>query len=78
METRRHARRPTKPNRAILKCLEHHKQKLQRFARDKKEAIRTEITRLLAVGFIKEVYHPDWLANPILVRKKNNEGENVR
>jgi len=43
------------------------KQKLRRFARDKKEA------RLLAVGFIKEVYHPDWLANPVLVRKKNNE-----
>ena len=49
------------------------KQKLRRFARDKKEAIRTEITRLLAAGFIKEVYHPDWLANPVLVRKKNNE-----
>ena len=49
------------------------KQKLRRFARDKKEAIRIEITRLLAAGFIKEVYHPDWLANPVLVRKKNNE-----
>jgi len=49
------------------------KQKLRWFARDKKEAIRTEITRLLAVGFIKEVYHPDWLANSVLIRKKNNE-----
>jgi hypothetical protein len=49
------------------------KQKLGRFARDKKEAIRTEVTQLLAAGFIKEVYHPDWLANPVLVRKKNNE-----
>jgi len=49
------------------------KQNLRRFARDKKEAIRTEITRLLAARFIKEVYHPDWLANPVLVRKKNNE-----
>jgi hypothetical protein len=37
---------------------------------DKKEAIRVEITRLLAVGFIKEVYHLEWLANPVLVRKK--------
>jgi hypothetical protein len=35
------------------------KQKLRRFARDKKEAIMTEITWLLAAGFIKEVYHPD-------------------
>ena len=49
------------------------KQKLQRFARDKKEAISVEVTRLLAAGFIKEVYHPEWLANPVLVRKKNKE-----
>jgi hypothetical protein len=32
-----------------------------------------EVTWLLAAGFIKEVYHPDWLANPVLVCKKNNE-----
>jgi hypothetical protein len=37
------------------------------------EAIRAEVTRLLAARFIKEVYHPDWLANPVLVCKKNNE-----
>jgi hypothetical protein len=49
------------------------KQKLRWFARDKKEAIRAKVTLLLAVGFIKEVYHPVWLANPILVRKNNNE-----
>jgi len=49
------------------------KQKLRRFARDKKEDIRTEVTRLLAAGFIKEVYHSDWLTNLVLVRKKNNE-----
>ena len=24
------------------------------------------------VGFIKEVFHPDWLASPVLVRKENN------
>ena len=35
------------------------KQKLRWFARDKKEAIRVEVTRLLAAGFIKEVYHPE-------------------
>ena len=48
------------------------KQKLCRFALVK-EAIRVEIKRLLAVGFIKEAYHPEWLANPILVQKKNKE-----
>ena len=41
-------------------------QKLHRFAQDKKEAIRAEITRLLATGFIKEVYHLEWLANLVL------------
>ena len=49
------------------------KQKLRRFTLDKKEAIRVEIKWLLAAGFIKEVYHPDRLANPVLVRKKNKE-----
>jgi hypothetical protein len=43
------------------------KQKLRRFAPDKKEAIRVQIKWLLAVGFIKEVYHPEWLANSILI-----------
>jgi hypothetical protein len=38
-----------------------------------KEAIRVEVNRLLAASFIKEVYHPEWLANPVLVRKKNNK-----
>jgi hypothetical protein len=28
---------------------------------------------LLDACFIKEVYHPDWLANPVLVPKKNKE-----
>ena len=49
------------------------KQKLRRFTPDKKEAIWVEINRLLDVRFIKEVYHLDWLASPVLVRKKNKE-----
>ena len=49
------------------------KQKLHRFMPDKKEAIRVEIKQLLATGFIKEVYHSEWLVNPVLVRKKNKE-----
>ena len=49
------------------------KQKLHRFTPDKKEAIRVEIKQLLAAEFIKEVYHPEWLANHVLVQKKNKE-----
>jgi hypothetical protein len=45
------------------------KQKLCRFAKNLKEEIRVEHTKLLAVGFIKKVYHPNWLANPVLVSK---------
>ena len=46
------------------------KQRLRRFAQDRKEAIRDELTKLTTANFIKEVYHPDWLANPVLVKKK--------
>ena len=49
------------------------KQRLQRFSAEKREAIKKELAKLLAAGFIKEVYHPEWLANPILVIKKNNK-----
>ena len=49
------------------------KQRLRRFTQDQKEAIRAEVTRLLATGFIREVTHPDWLANPVIVKKKNSE-----
>jgi hypothetical protein len=57
----------------VSKTAKPIKQKLRRFTRDKKEAIRVEVNQLLAAGFIKEVYHPEWLANLVLVRKKNNE-----
>ena len=35
--------------------------------------IDDEIARLLASGFIMEVLHPDWLANPVLVEKKKDD-----
>lgn len=47
------------------------KQKLQRFAPDRKAVIKKELTKLLAAGFIREILNPDWLANPVLVPKKN-------
>jgi hypothetical protein len=47
------------------------KQKLRRFSQEKKEAIRREIKRLLEAGFVQEVFHPEWVANPVLVPKKN-------
>jgi hypothetical protein len=44
---------------------------LRRFDKEKRKAIGEELARLLAAGFIREVQHPDWLANPVLVKKKN-------
>ena len=49
------------------------KQKLRRFAPDRKEAIQSEIDKLLKAGFIREVDHPEWLANPVMVRKANGK-----
>jgi hypothetical protein len=49
------------------------KQKLRRFDSDKCKAIREEIKKLSSAGFIREVYHPEWLANPVLVKKKNDK-----
>jgi hypothetical protein len=49
------------------------KQRLRRFAHNKREAIKRKTAKLLAVGFIKEVIHLEWVANPVLVKKKNHQ-----
>ena len=53
------------------------KQRLRRFDEEKRRAISEEIAKLLVAGFIKEMYHPEWLASPILVRKRVGNGECV-
>jgi hypothetical protein len=45
------------------------KQRLRRFDEEKHRAIGEELWKLLEVGFIKEVFHPKWLDNPVLVKK---------
>jgi ribonuclease HI len=49
------------------------KQSLCRFDEEKHRAIGEEVHKLMAVGFIKEVFHPEWLANPVLVKKKGGK-----
>jgi hypothetical protein len=49
------------------------KQQLHHFTKEKKDVIKKEITRLLYADFIKEVYHLDWLTNPILIPKKSKD-----
>ena len=46
------------------------KQPLRRFADERRLAIDKEIAQLMTAGFIKEVIHPEWVANPVLVSKK--------
>jgi hypothetical protein len=48
-------------------------QRLRRFDKEKHRAIVEEIAKLLVAGFIKEVYHLKWLANPFLVKKKSGK-----
>jgi hypothetical protein len=47
------------------------RQHLCRFADDRRDAIKKKLAKLLAADFIKEDFHPEWLANLVLVRKKN-------
>ena len=49
------------------------KQRLCCFDEEKCRAIGEDIAKLLVAGFIKEVYHPEWLANPVLVQKKSGK-----
>ena len=35
--------------------------------------VTEEVTKLLAAGFIREVYYLDWLANVVLVKKANGK-----
>jgi hypothetical protein len=49
------------------------KQHLRRFDEEKRRAIGEEIHKLMVAGFIKEVFHPEWLANPVLVKKKGGK-----
>jgi hypothetical protein len=49
------------------------KQPLCHFDEEKRRAIGEEIHKLIAAGFIKEVFHPEWLANPVLVKKKGGK-----
>jgi hypothetical protein len=41
--------------------------------KEKYRAMDEELSKLLAMSFVNEVQHPDWIANPILVLK--NDGK---
>jgi hypothetical protein len=35
------------------------------------DAIKKELAKLLAASFIRQVFHPEWLTNSVLICKKN-------
>nr|AAP03396.1 putative GAG-POL precursor [Oryza sativa Japonica Group]AAR87204.1 putative GAG-POL precursor [Oryza sativa Japonica Group]ABF98135.1 retrotransposon protein, putative, unclassified [Oryza sativa Japonica Group] len=49
------------------------RQKVRRQAPERQAFIREEVARLLEAGFIREVIHPEWLANPVVVPKANDK-----
>ena len=49
------------------------KQKPRRSAREHIEAVRSEVQKLNEAGAIKEIYFPEWLANTVVVKKKNGK-----
>lgn len=49
------------------------KQKLRRLAREHVEIVKQEVKKLREVGAIKEVFFPKWLANTVVLKKKNGK-----
>ena len=49
------------------------RQRVRRFHSDIQKIIRDEIDKLLEAGFIREVEYPDWMANVVVVPKKEGK-----
>lgn len=54
----------------ILKGYKPVKQTLRRFSEPKRQAMGEELAKLLEAVFIRDIKHPDWLANLVMVPKK--------
>ncbi|KAL5808663.1 hypothetical protein ACOSQ3_029354 [Xanthoceras sorbifolium] len=49
------------------------KQKRRKFAPERNKVINEEIQKLIDIGSVREVNYPDWLANVVVVKKKNGK-----
>jgi len=49
------------------------KQLPQHSSKDHFDAIKEEVVRLKRAGAIKEVFYPEWMANTVMVKKKNGK-----
>ena len=49
------------------------KQLPRRSSKDHSDTIKNEVMKLKQAGAIKEVFYPKWLANTVVVKKKNGK-----
>jgi hypothetical protein len=49
------------------------KQRLHKMVDEMVTTVKAEVQRLLDAGFIHEVHYPGWLANVVMVNKKNGK-----
>ena len=57
----------------IYKNFKPIKQKLRRTAPEKAKAIEEEVQKLLKAGAIREAQFPNWISNPVVVKKENGK-----
>ena len=55
----------------ILKGYKPVKQTLRRFSKPKRQSMGEVLAKLLEAGFIRDIKHLDWLANLVMVPKKD-------
>ena len=49
------------------------RQKRRALDADRYKALQNEVDHLLKIGFVRESYYPEWLANSVLVIKSNGK-----
>ena len=49
------------------------KQPSRRSSKDHYEAVKNEVAKLKQARAIKEIFYPEWLANTVVVKKKNGK-----
>jgi hypothetical protein len=57
----------------VAKGVKPKKQKLRKMFTKRVEAAKAEVQRLLDTGVIRPVQYPKWLANVVIVKKKNDK-----
>ncbi len=60
----------------VLNIMPSHRpivQKRRKLAPERASIVMEEVSRLLAVGAIREIQYPTWLSNTVVVKKKNGK-----